>query len=199
RWPRRVSRLVPEVPGFHFHPVDTPFARARLDGRPRMDLRWVHSFPGNHLGSSAAFASGRVPASEGAIHRRSPAMPLTDLPFATMTELGEAYRSRKLSPVEVTKVMLERIEKLDSRLHSYVTVTPEIALEQAKKAEADLAAGKDRGPMHGIPVGLKDLCETKGVPTTWGTKILRNYVPDADGTVVRNLQEAGSIMLGKVQ
>ena len=126
-------------------------------------------------------------------------MPLTDLPFATMTELGEAYRSRKLSPVEVTKAMLERIEKLDPKLHSYVTVTPEIALEQAKKAEAELAAGKDRGPMHGIPVGLKDLCETKGVATTWGTKILKDYVPTEDGTVVKNLQEAGAIMLGKLQ
>lgn len=126
-------------------------------------------------------------------------MPLTDLPFATMTELGAAYRSRKLSPVEVTKLMLERIEKLDPKLHSYVTVTPEIALEQAKKAEADFAAGKDRGAMHGIPVGLKDLCETKGVATTWGTKILKDYVPTEDGTVVKNLQEAGAIMLGKVQ
>jgi amidase len=126
-------------------------------------------------------------------------MPLTDLPFATMTELGEAYRSRKLSPVEVTRLMLERIEKLDPKLHSYVTVTPEIALEQAKKAEAEFAAGKDRGAMHGIPVGLKDLCETKGVATTWGTKILKDYVPTEDGTVVKNLQEAGAIMLGKVQ
>lgn len=126
-------------------------------------------------------------------------MPLTDLPFATMTELGEAYRNRKLSPVEVTRLMLERIEKLDPKLHSFVTVTPEIALQQAKQAEAELAAGKDRGAMHGIPVGLKDLCETKGVATTWGTKILKNYVPTEDGTVVKNLQQAGAVMLGKVQ
>lgn len=126
-------------------------------------------------------------------------MPLTDLPFATMAELGQAYRSRKLSPVEVTQLMLDRINKFDAKLHSYVTVTPEIALAQAKQAEADFAAGKDRGPMHGIPVGLKDLCETKGVPTAWGTTILKDYIPSEDGTVVRNLQEAGAIMLGKVQ
>ncbi|NLD69633.1 MAG: amidase [Limnobacter sp.] len=126
-------------------------------------------------------------------------MPVTNLPFATMSELAEAYRSKELSPVEVTKAMLERIEKLDSKLHSYVTVTPEIALEQAKQAEADLAAGKDRGPMHGIPVAIKDLCETKGVRTTWGTKILKDYVPDGDSTAVRKLQEAGAVMLGKLQ
>ena len=124
---------------------------------------------------------------------------LTDLPFATMSELTEAYRNRQLSPVEVTKATLERIEKLDQKLHSYVTVTPEIALEQAKQAEADLAAGKDRGPMHGIPVAIKDLCETKGVKTTWGTRILKDYVPDGDSTVVRKLREAGAVMLGKLQ
>ncbi len=126
-------------------------------------------------------------------------MPIDDLAFATMTELGDAYRRRRLSPVEVTRAMLGRIEKLDPRLHSYVTVTPEIALEQAKQAEADFAAGRDRGPMQGIPVGLKDLCETKGVPTTWGTKILKDYIPKEDGTVVRKLREAGAIMLGKIQ
>lgn len=126
-------------------------------------------------------------------------MPVTNLPFATMSELAEAYRSKELSPVEVTKAMLERIEKLDSRLHSFVTVTPEIALKQARQAEADLAAGKDRGPMHGIPVAIKDLCETKGVKTTWGTKILKDYVPDGDSTAVRKLEESGAVMLGKLQ
>lgn len=126
-------------------------------------------------------------------------MPLTDLPFANITELADAYKRRALSPVEVTKAMLDRIARLDPKLHSFVTVTPDIALEQARKAEAEIGRGEIRGPMHGVPVGLKDLCETKGVRTTWGTKILADYVPEADGTVVRNLFGAGAIMLGKLQ
>lgn len=126
-------------------------------------------------------------------------MSKTDLPFLSATELADAYRNRKLSPVEVTQAMLERIEKLDPRLHSYVTVTPEIALEQARRAEAEIARGEIRGPMHGIPIGVKDLCETKGVRTTWGTRILAEHVPQSDCTVVRKLAEAGAVMLGKLQ
>lgn len=126
-------------------------------------------------------------------------MALTDLPFATITELADAYRSRKLSPVEVTRLMLERIGQLDATLYSYVTVTAEIALEQARQAEAEIGRGEVRGPMHGVPVGIKDLCETKGVRTTWGSTILADYVPDADCTVVARLNEAGAIMLGKLQ
>lgn len=122
-----------------------------------------------------------------------------DLPFATLTELGAAYRARRLSPVEVTQAMLDRIATLNDRLHSFVTVTPEIALEQARKAEAEFARGVFRGPMHGVPIGIKDLCETKGVRTTWGTKILRDHVPKQDCTAVRKLFDAGAIMVGKLQ
>src|SRR5690606_902986 len=110
-----------------------------------------------------------------------------------------AYRSRELSPVEVTQAMLERIERVDASLHSYVTVTPEIALEPARVAEAEMTRGQFRGPLHGVPIALKDLCETKGVRTTWGTAILAGHVPSADATVVANLFEAGAIMLGKLQ
>ena len=122
----------------------------------------------------------------------------SNLPFATITELGKAYRKRDVSPVEVTRLMLERIERLEPLLRSYTTVTPEIALEQARKAEEELKRGEDRGPMHGIPVGIKDLCETAGVRTTWGTTILKDYVPQSDCTVVRKLFDAGAIMLGKL-
>jgi amidase len=125
-------------------------------------------------------------------------MALTDLPFANITELSEAYRSRQLSPVEVTQLMLDRISSYDPKLRSYLTVTPEIALEQARRAEAEIGRGELRGPMHGVPVGIKDLCETKGVRTTWGSTILADYVPDADCTVVRKLFDAGAIMLGKL-
>lgn len=126
-------------------------------------------------------------------------MSTSPLPFASMGELRTAYQSRRLSPVEVVKVMLERIERLDGRLGSFVTVTPEIALEQARRAEEEIGRGEDRGPMHGIPIGIKDLCETRGVRTTWGTTILADYVPTEDATVVTKLREAGAILLGKLQ
>lgn len=121
------------------------------------------------------------------------------LPFATITELAAAYRRRELSPVEVTQAMLQRIDRLDPALRSYVTVTPEIALAQARKAEAEIARGELRGPMHGVPIGLKDLCDTRGVRTTWGTTIQADRVPDADATVVAKLLDAGAIMLGKLK
>jgi amidase len=126
-------------------------------------------------------------------------MSLPDLPFATIIELGAAYRSKKLSPVEVTQAMLERIASLQPRLHAFVTVTPEIVLAQARKSEAAFARGEFKSPMQGVPVGIKDLCETAGVRTTWGTKILRDYVPESDCTVVSRLFADGAVMLGKLQ
>lgn len=125
-------------------------------------------------------------------------MPINNLEFANITDLANAYRASKLSPVEVTQLMLDRIEQLDPQLRSYITVTPEIALEQARQAEAEIGRGEYRGPMHGIPIGVKDLCETRGVRTTWGTTVLSDNVPDADCTVVRKLFDAGAIMLGKL-
>lgn len=125
-------------------------------------------------------------------------MPLAELEFASILELAEAYRRRQLSPVEVTQQMLQRIEELDPQLRSYLTVTAEIALEQARQAEAEMARGVFRGPMHGVPIGVKDLCETCDVRTTWGTTILADNIPKTDSTVVRKLAEAGAIMLGKL-
>jgi amidase len=126
-------------------------------------------------------------------------MALSDIPYANITELAEAYRNRSLSPVEVTRQILDRIERLEPSLQSYVTVTGEIALEQARKAEEEIGRGQIRGPMHGVPVGIKDLCETKGVKTTWGSKIYADYVTDSDCTVVGKLYEGGAIMVGKVK
>jgi amidase len=126
-------------------------------------------------------------------------MALNDVPFASITELAEAYRSKSISPVEVTRQILDRIERLEPVLRTYVTVTADIALEQARKAEEEIRSGRIRGPMHGVPVGIKDLCETRGVKTTWGSRILADHVPDADCTVVSKLYEAGAIMVGKVK
>lgn len=126
----------------------------------------------------------------------------SDLAFASIEQIGKLFRKRKLSPVELTKLMLARIEGLNPKLNAYLTVTAELALTQAKKAEAELFAPRgrkhrDRGALHGIPISLKDNIYTKDVRTTAGSKILKDFVPQHDATVVAQLQEAGVILLGK--
>jgi amidase len=124
---------------------------------------------------------------------------MTDLlPYVSMSELGAAYRRKSLSPVEVTRALLERIEILDARLHSFLTVTAETALAQAKRAEEEFLRGIDRGPMQGIPIGIKDLCETAGIRTTWGSKAFLDHIPHTTATVVERLLSAGAVMLGKL-
>src|SRR5690349_18437637 len=108
----------------------------------------------------------------------------TELHYLGLVEVGERIRTRKLSSVEVTKAQLARIEKLDQRLKSYATVTPEIALAAAAEADREIAAGKHRGPLHGVPVAVKDLCRTKGIATAAGMAIHRNFIPERDATVV---------------
>jgi aspartyl-tRNA(Asn)/glutamyl-tRNA(Gln) amidotransferase subunit A len=126
-----------------------------------------------------------------------------DLAFASIEEVARLYRKRKLSPVEVTRLMLTRIDQLNPKLNAYITVTAELALAQAKKAEAELFAPRgrkghrDRGPLHGIPISLKDNIYTKGIRTTAGSKILKDFVPQQDATVWDKLREAGAILLGK--
>jgi aspartyl-tRNA(Asn)/glutamyl-tRNA(Gln) amidotransferase subunit A len=124
------------------------------------------------------------------------------LAFATIREISGLFRARKLSPVELTRFLLERIEKLNPSLNAYLTVCREMALEQARHAEAELFAkgrGKkrDRGALHGIPVSLKDNIYTKDVRTTGGSAILRDFVPLHDAPVVTALKKAGAVILGK--
>ena len=123
----------------------------------------------------------------------------SELAFLSITDLARAYRARTLSPVEVTRSMLARIERLDPALKSFVTVTPELAMAQARQAEADFARGTVHSLMQGVPIGIKDLCETQGVRTTWGTTILGDYVPTQDSTVVSKLAQAGAVTLGKLK
>lgn len=127
----------------------------------------------------------------------------TDLAFASIEEVGKLFRKRKLSPVELAKLMLARIERLNPKLNAYLTVTAEIAFAQAKKAETELFAPRgrkghrDRGSLHGIPISLKDNIYARGVRTTAGSKILGNFVPEHDAVVATKLKEAGAILLGK--
>jgi aspartyl-tRNA(Asn)/glutamyl-tRNA(Gln) amidotransferase subunit A len=127
----------------------------------------------------------------------------TDLAFASIEEVATLYRKRKVSPVEVTKLMLARIDLLNPKLNAYITVAAELALAQAKKAESELFAprgrkgNRERGPLHGIPISLKDNIYTKGIRTTAGSKILGDFIPLRDAEVWSKLQQAGAILLGK--
>ena len=118
--------------------------------------------------------------------------------FLTIAEAGALIGKRELSPVELTESRLSRIERLDGKLHSFIRVLREPALTAARAAEAEIMAGNRRGPLHGIPIGLKDIYETKGVPTTGHSKILIDHVPQQDATSVRRLTDAGAIVLGKL-
>jgi aspartyl-tRNA(Asn)/glutamyl-tRNA(Gln) amidotransferase subunit A len=125
----------------------------------------------------------------------------TNLAFASIQEVAALFRKRKLSPVELTRLMLDRISALDPKLNAYLTVCAELALQQAKKAETELFAGRgrrrDRGPLHGIPISLKDNISTAGVRTTAGSQVLREFVPLHDAPIVARLREAGAVLLGK--
>ena len=122
----------------------------------------------------------------------------TPLHYQTISEVGARLKARELSPVELTTAILERIEALDGYLKSYATVMADSALASARAAEAEIAAGRYRGPLHGVPIAVKDLCFTTGVATMGGAKVLRDFVPDFDGTVVRKLNAAGAVILGKL-
>ena len=120
------------------------------------------------------------------------------IPFLSTTDLAGLFRSGELSPVEATEAYLERIGEVDERLNSYITVTAGQARAEAKAAEAEIASGNYRGPMHGIPVAVKDQFYTQGVLTTGGSSILKDFVPEYDATVIANLKRAGAVLLGKL-
>src|SRR5881296_408241 len=125
-------------------------------------------------------------------------MAAEDLSYATIRELSSRLRRGDLSPVELTRATLERIERLDPQLHAFVTVTADRALADAKAAEAALARGGHASPLLGIPVAYKDIYATRGILTTGGSALLADWVPDADATCVTRLQRAGAVMLGKL-
>ena len=121
-----------------------------------------------------------------------------DIHSLTIAEAARLIAARKLSPVELTEALLHRIETFDGQINAFITVTAELALRQAKAAEAEIAAGRYRGRMHGIPFGLKDLYDTAGILTSGNSKICIDNIPQADATVVAKLYEAGAVLLGKL-
>lgn len=121
-----------------------------------------------------------------------------ELAYYTITQLGELIRTRQISSVELTQFFLNRLKTYDTKLHCVVTLTEDVALQQAKRADAELKAGKYRGPLHGIPYGAKDLLAKKGYKTTWGSEPYQNQTIDTDATVIRRLEEAGAVLCAKM-
>ena len=166
-------------------PDDSNGAISRRDA-----LRWLSLVPLVSFGAYIAKGAGASRASTATMGE--------ELPYLSACELGRRIAARKLSPVEITQFMLDRIARIDPNYHSYATIMSEQALADARAAEAEIQAGRRRGPLHGVPIAIKDLCYTKGVRTMGGCGALRDFVPDADGTVVEKLRAAGAVILGKL-
>jgi aspartyl-tRNA(Asn)/glutamyl-tRNA(Gln) amidotransferase subunit A len=121
-----------------------------------------------------------------------------DVFFLSVAELSRKLKAREISPVALANGTLDRLERLGPKFGAVVTITRDRALAEAKAAERELAAGKWRGPLHGVPYGVKDLLATKGIPTTWGAEPYRTQVFDEDATAVKRLHDAGAVLIGKL-
>src|SRR4030095_6248281 len=136
-------------------------------------------------------------------HRRArgetvPAMPLhRALVFTPAVELSKLYRARKVSPLEVMQAVLARIDTVNPAVNAIVTLTREAALREARRATAALRRSSTLPPLFGVPVGIKDVTQTKGIRTTFGSKLFEGHVPDEDALVVQRLRNAGAIVIGK--
>lgn len=166
---RKIDVPLDTEPAFTFHPG--------LPGR---------TYPVGHGKATFAPTAANKPASTD------------ELAFLSATELGALIHTRQVSPVELTKLYIERLKKYSPKLECLITVTEELAMEQARQAELDVKRGRARGPLHGVPWGAKDLLATKGIPTTWGAEPYRNQVIDCDATVVERLRKAGAILVAKL-
>jgi aspartyl-tRNA(Asn)/glutamyl-tRNA(Gln) amidotransferase subunit A len=120
-----------------------------------------------------------------------------DLCYRGVHDLAARIQRREISPVEIVDAYLRRIEAMNPRLAAYLTLTADSAREEALRAESEIAAGRWRGPLHGIPYGVKDIIETKGVRTTHGSSFFPDFVPERDAECITRLRSAGAIMLGK--
>jgi len=121
-----------------------------------------------------------------------------ELAFLPLAQLGELLRSRAVSPVEVTQLYLDRIERIDGQLHSYITVCQDEALAAARQAQDDIGLGKYRGPLHGVPYATKDQMYTRGIRTTGASRVFKDFVPDCNATVIEKMSDAGAVLLGKL-
>ncbi len=172
------------------------------------DYKAIRDFPlDNSVPPALTFhptPPGRAGAGSDAPPRYSrveaPAVPanLEDLAFLPVTQLGELIRQRKVTSVNLTRMYLERLKRIGPRLECVVTLTEDLAMEQAARADSEIAAGRYRGPLHGIPYGAKDLLAVRGYPTTWGAEPYKDQVFEENATVVRKLEEAGAVLVAKL-
>src|SRR5437588_10223977 len=143
-----------------------------------------------------------LPARDQFVRAQPDAAPLPssddEIAFAPVTQLSRWIESKQLTSERLTNIYLDRIARLDPKIRSIITLTKDHALARAKAADAEIAAGKYRGPLHGIPYGVKDLLDTKDIATTYGAEPFRNRVPAADSAVVRRLNDAGAVMIAKL-
>lgn len=121
-----------------------------------------------------------------------------DTLYLTVAELGELLRTRKITSKDLTLEYIARIKELDKKLNAFITITEQLAIEQAERADKEIRSGTHRGPLHGIPYGAKDLLATKGITTTWGSKVFAKQVFDYDATVISRLRDAGAVLIGKL-
>ena len=120
------------------------------------------------------------------------------LHMATIRDIAHHIARKDLSPVEITKAILARIDAIDTSLGSYITVLADSALRSARAAEQEIQQGHYRGPLHGVPIAVKDLVWTKGVATTCASSILKDYIPSEDATIIKRFQDSGAVLLGKL-
>src|SRR5919109_1169347 len=125
-------------------------------------------------------------------------MEASELCYLSIRSLATLIQRQEVSPVEATQAAVDRVEKFDRQLNSFITLLPEQALAQARATEQEIRDGRYRGPLHGIPIAVKDLYYTKGIRTTAGSKILSDFMPTYDATVIARLREAGGILIGKL-
>jgi Asp-tRNA(Asn)/Glu-tRNA(Gln) amidotransferase A subunit family amidase len=166
--------------------------RVALEPSVSPATRWDPLIPGTRSGPARG-RFVRSAARPGALPGRD-----EDIAFAPVSALSRWIQSRALTSERLTRIYLERIDRFDPKLKCVITVTRDLALEQARRSDREIAAGKYRGPLHGIPWGTKDLLDTKGIRTTWGAEPYRDRIPDADAAVVERLHRAGAVLVAKL-
>src|SRR5215831_8899247 len=203
--PRRRSRRLQTSPGPSLRSFNSGTASTSAPNsatRSSSVSSAVRKPPSGCASSSCPIAMSRPSPSAPTCPDEGATMPKPDITedtlFASVSELDELLKTQKISSEALTRAYLERLEKIGPKLGAVVTITRDLALEQARRADREIKAGRYRGPLHGVPYGAKDLLATRGIPTTWGAEPYKDQVFDHDATAVRKLREAGAVLVAKL-